>query len=59
MLAMSEVNCIKLMRNQKGLSVTKIAETLNINWRTAKKYADSDRIPVSKVRVKTGMMYDV
>lgn len=37
MLAMSEINCIKLMRNQKELSITKIAETLKINWRTAKK----------------------
>lgn len=43
MLAMSDIKCIKLLRNQKGLSISKIAETLHINWRTAKKYAMKNR----------------
>jgi hypothetical protein len=42
MLAMSEINCIKTLRNEKGLSITTIAKTLSINWRTAKKYGDDD-----------------
>ncbi|KIL74807.1 hypothetical protein SD77_2781 [Bacillus badius] len=46
MLAMSNIKCIKLLRNQKWLSISKIAETLHINWRTAKKYADEEQIPV-------------
>jgi len=40
MLTMSDINCIKHLRNEKGLAIDKIASTLNINWRTAKKYAD-------------------
>ena len=36
MLAMSEVNCIKKLRNEKGLSITEIAKTMQVNWRTAK-----------------------
>lgn len=46
------------MRNQKELSITKIAETLNINWRTAKKYADDEQVPTTKIRPKQGMMYE-
>ena len=58
MLAMPEVNCIKLMRNQKSLSINHISKTLGINWRTAKKYADEDQLPVEKERKKSGMMYE-
>lgn len=45
MLAMLEINCIKLMRNQKSLSINHISKTLGINWRTAKKYADEGQLP--------------
>ncbi|WP_404427564.1 hypothetical protein LG296_04800 [Ureibacillus chungkukjangi] len=48
MLAMSEVNCIKTLRNEKGLSISQIADTLDINWRTAKKYGDGDQLPQEK-----------
>jgi transposase len=58
MLAMSDINCIKKLRNEKGLSVNKIKQTLKINWRTAKKYADGDQLPVSRIREKKGMMYE-
>ncbi len=44
MLAMSDINCIKHLRNNKGLSISKIEETLGINWRTAKKYADGEQV---------------
>lgn len=57
MLAMSDINCIKHLRNQKGLSITNIAETLQINWRTAKKYGDQEQPPSSKIKKKGGMMY--
>ena len=30
MLAMSEVNCIKTLRNEKGLSITEIANTMQV-----------------------------
>ena len=46
MLTMPEINCIKLMRNQKSLSINQISKALGINWRTAKKYADADQLPV-------------
>ncbi|QNK89132.1 IS21 family transposase [Sporosarcina sp. resist] len=58
MLAMPEINCIKLMRNQKSLSINHISKTLGINWRTAKKYADEDDLPVEIERKKSGMMYE-
>jgi transposase len=58
MLAMSDINCIKHLRNNKGLSISKIQKTLKINWRTAKKYADEDQIPTTKVSPKKGMMYE-
>jgi transposase len=58
MLAMSDINCIKHLRNNKGLSITKIEKTLGINWRTAKKYADQDQLPKEKNNVKKGMMYE-
>jgi predicted transcriptional regulator len=57
MLAMSDINCIKHLRNKKGLSITKIKETLGINWRTAKKYTDEDQLPTSKIKPSKGMMY--
>ncbi|MDQ0158033.1 IS21 family transposase [Robertmurraya andreesenii] len=55
---MSEVNCIKLLRNQKSLSINGISKTLKINWRTAKKYADEDQLPKEKTFHKKGMMYE-
>ncbi|MGN7943283.1 MULTISPECIES: IS21 family transposase [Bacillaceae] len=57
MLAMSDINCIKHLRNKKGLSITKIKETLGINWRTAKKYADENQLPKSKIKKSKGMMH--
>lgn len=58
MLTMPEINCIKLMRNQKSLSINQISKTLGINWRTAKKYADGNQLPVEKKQKKSGMMYE-
>lgn len=56
MLTMSDIHCIKHLRNNKGLSITKIQETLGINWRTAKKYADETNLPEPTVPVSKGMM---
>lgn len=58
MLAMSDINCIKLLRNNKGLSITKIQELLKINWRTAKKYADGEQLPKEMTPKKKGLMYE-
>lgn len=55
---MSEVNCIKTLRNEKGLSITEIAKIMQVNWRTAKKYGDGDQLPQEKTHLKKGMMYD-
>lgn len=57
MLTMPEINCIKLMRNEKSLSINQISKVLGVNWRTAKKYADEDQLPEEKIRKKSGMMY--
>lgn len=58
MLAMSEVNYIKHLRNEKSYSINEIKEILGINWRTAKRYADDNQIPEEKVTKKRGMMYE-
>jgi len=57
MLTMPEINCIKLMRNEKSLSINQISKVLGVNWRTAKKYADEDQLPEEKISKKSGMMY--
>ena len=52
MLAMSEVNYINTLRNEKGISNTEIANTMQINWRTAKKYGENDQLPQEKIHLK-------
>lgn len=58
MLTMSDINCIKHLRNEKGLKIDQIANTLKINWRTAKKYGDESELPTSIIKPKKGMMYE-
>nr|WP_106784378.1 IS21 family transposase [Lysinibacillus timonensis] len=58
MLAMSEVNCIKTLRNEKGLSISAVATAMKVNWRTAKKYGDGEQLPQEKLYIKKGMMYE-
>jgi len=50
MLDMVEIDYIKRLRNKKKLSITDIAEKLEINWRTAKRYADGDFDPDEKTK---------
>ena len=57
MLTMPDINCIKHLRNEKGLSIEKISKALNINWRTAKKYADESELSPSIIKPRKGMMY--
>lgn len=59
MLAMSDIICIKLLRNNKGLSITKIQELLKINWRTAKKYADGEQLPKERKKCLTPHSYSI
>ncbi|GBF12252.1 integrase core domain protein [Tepidibacillus sp. HK-1] len=42
MLAMAQQNYIKHLREREDLAINSIAKQMNINWRTAKKYADKD-----------------
>ena len=42
MLAMAQQDYIKHLREREDLTVNNIAKQININWRTAKKYADKD-----------------
>lgn len=58
MLTMTDINTIKNLRNNHGYSVDKIRKDLKINWRTAKKYADDDPLPLDAIHLKKGMMYD-
>ena len=58
MLAMPEINCIKVLRDDKSLSINQIAKDLGRNWRTIKKYADAPQLPKEKQKKKRGMMYE-
>ena len=42
MLVMAEIKYIKHLREKKGESIQAISDILDIDWRTAKKYADCD-----------------
>lgn len=55
---MPEINSIKCLRNDKSLSVNEIAKIHNINWRTAKKYADGEQVPKETTKKRKGMMYE-
>ena len=57
MLTMHDIHTIKNLRNNHDKSINHIAKELNVNWRTVKKYADGDLIPVVKSHKKTGLMY--
>src|SRR5699024_12878806 len=58
MLTMTDINTIKNLRNYHDKSINEIATTLNINWRTAKKYGDGSVLPTTNLKKKPGMMYD-
>lgn len=58
MLTMTDINTIRNLRNNHDQSIESIRKTLNINWRTAKKYADKEFLPAVKIPKKSGMMYD-
>lgn len=45
------------LRNTKDLSISEIQRTLKINWLTAKKYADGEFLPKSKIKNKRGMLF--
>lgn len=55
---MADINTIKNLRNNHDKSINEIATTLDINWRTAKKYADGAILPEESLKKKAGMMYD-
>ncbi|HCZ1269167.1 TPA: IS21 family transposase [Staphylococcus aureus] len=57
MLTMTDINTIRNLRNNHDKSINHIAQELEVNWRTAKKYADDDLIPLPKAHKKSGMMY--
>lgn len=55
---MTDINTIKNLRNNHDKSINEIADTLGINWRIAKKYADNAILPEEKITKKSGMTYD-
>lgn len=57
MLAMTDINTIRNLRNNHDQSIESIRKSLNINWRTAKKYADKDFVPKINLHKRSGMMY--
>lgn len=57
MLTMTDINTIRNLRNNHDKSINHIKKELSINWRTAKKYSDTDFVPTPKKHKKSGMMY--
>ena len=57
MLAMPKINYIKHLREIESKNITEIAKLTEIDWKTAKKYADNDQVPEVKIKKKRGMMY--
>lgn len=57
MISMDNINTIRNLREKHDKSINHIRKELNINWRTAKKYADQAQLPQPKISCKTGMMY--
>lgn len=55
---MSNIKTIRNLRNNHDKSIQHISKELNINWRTAKKYADRTQFPQKKKIKKRGMMYE-
>lgn len=54
---MTDINTIRNLRNNHDKSINRIRKELNINWRTAKRYADTDLFPKETHKKKSGMMY--
>jgi len=50
MLEMAQINCIRTLRQLEGKSISEIARIMDVDWRTARKYADGDELPVPKPR---------
>ena len=57
MLVMAQIKYIKHLRELEGKSIQAIADTLNIDWSTAKKYADCEdfNLPPKRKRRKPVM----
>lgn len=58
MLTMADINTIRTLRNNHDKFINEVSDILDINWRTAKKYADQAILPEEKRKKKSGMMYD-
>lgn len=54
---MPKINYIKHLREVESKNITKIASIAEVDWKTAKKYADSEQVPEVKIKQKRGMMY--
>ncbi|WP_237417338.1 IS21 family transposase [Halobacillus litoralis] len=55
---MTKINHIKTLRNHEDVSINEIAQRAQVNWRTAKKYADEEQVPQEKQVIRKGMMYE-
>jgi len=59
LLTLEDIKTIKHLRNNHDQSIEQIRKTLNINWRTAKKYADEAHLgTVEPIRKNKSMMDD-
>jgi len=47
-LGMTQINCIRTLRQQRGLSVAQVAQIMGVSWQTAKKYGDADELPPAR-----------
>ena len=48
MLEMARIECIRTLRQWEGKDISEISRIMEVDWRTAKKYADAEELPVPK-----------
>jgi len=58
MLVMAQIKYIKHLREMEGKSIQAIADTLSIDWRTAKKYADCEDFNLPRRRKRRKPVMD-
>jgi len=50
MLEMARIDCIRVLRQWEGKGISEISRIMGVDWRTARKYADAEELPVPKQR---------
>jgi len=47
---MTQINCIRTLRQKVGLPIAQVAQVMGVSWQTARKYGDADQLPLPGTR---------